>query len=213
MENNISYFDLEFVRDNFKLAMVENDDVNLELYLKSFDELNKFFCLLGTIFGFVKSELAGKMIILREFLSKPDEAHHFSTVLNMVEYEREHNLLGKDNYVSGSRTLLRLHRSLEFIQAFLRSINDLKEEESTSGPCIKAYEDTLGHHHTFLIRTGAKIAMYTLPTKHQLLSNVCGSEENIKKAEDILPETLEIISEIYDRVQKIYKDRNLLSLK
>lgn len=112
------------------------------------------------------------MIILREFLSKPDEAHHFSTVLNMVEYEREHNLLGKDNYVSGSRTLLRLHRSLEFIQAFLRSINDLKEEESTSGPCIKAYEDTLGHHHTFLIRTGAKIAMYTLPTKHQLLSNV-----------------------------------------
>lgn len=42
MENNISYFDLEFVRDNFKLAMVENDDVNLELYLKSFDELNKY---------------------------------------------------------------------------------------------------------------------------------------------------------------------------
>ncbi|XP_044750252.1 ceramide-1-phosphate transfer protein [Coccinella septempunctata] len=213
MESDNSYFDLEIVRDNFRLAKVEDDDVNLELYLKSFDELNKFFCLLGTIFGFVKSELAGKMSILRDFLSKPDEAHHFSTVLKMVEYEKEHNLLEKDDYVSGSRTLLRLHRSLEFIQAFLKSINDLKENESTSGPCVKAYDDTLGHHHSFLVRTGAKIAMYTLPTKHQLLSNVCGNEENIKKAEEILPETLEITSEIYNRIQKIYEDRDLLSLK
>lgn len=112
------------------------------------------------------------MSILRDFLSKPDESHHFSTVLSMVQYEKDHNLLDKDEYVSGSRTLLRLHRSLEFIQAFLKSINDMKEEESTSGACVKAYEDTLGKHHPFLIRTGAKIAMYTLPTKHQLLSNV-----------------------------------------
>lgn len=47
----------------------------------------------------------------------------------------------------------------------------------------------------------------------RLIFQVCGNEKNIKRAEEVLPETLEIISEIYDRIQKIYKDRNLLSLK
>lgn len=36
------YFNLEIVRDNFLAAKVEDIDVNLELYLKSFDELNKY---------------------------------------------------------------------------------------------------------------------------------------------------------------------------
>ncbi|KAL3282352.1 hypothetical protein HHI36_005539 [Cryptolaemus montrouzieri] len=207
-----TYFDLRNVRENLQEAKLDNDDVDLQSYLKCFNELNKFFTLIGNIFGFVSSELEGKIQILKDFLNKPDEAHNFLTVKKMIDFEKEHNLLQKDNYISGSRTLLRIHRALEFIQAFLKAINGLKEDEGTSGPCIDAYNCTLGNHHPFFIRTGAKLAMYTLPIKHELMLRVCGSEDEIQKAEEILPETLDICSEIYDRIQRIYSERNLLSL-
>ncbi|KAK9870503.1 hypothetical protein WA026_008060 [Henosepilachna vigintioctopunctata] len=195
MESNEEklYFDLEIVRENFKLSKKVENDIDLEFYLKSFEELNRFFFLLGTIFGFVSSELEDKISILKNFLSSPDVGQHFSTV-------------------KSSRTLLRLHRGFEFIQAFLKGLIDLGEQQQTSTVCHNAYTCTLANHHSFLIRTAAKLAMYNLPVKHKLLVKVCGSEENIRKAEEILPETLEHGLEIYNIIQKIYEKNNLLSL-
>lgn len=67
--------------------------------------------LLGTIFGFVGSEILSKMNVLRELRNK-DVAGHFDTMKNMISYEKGNNMLYKSDYVSGSRTLLRLHRGL-----------------------------------------------------------------------------------------------------
>lgn len=67
--------------------------------------------LLGTIFGFVGSEIMSKMNTLRTLTNK-DTHGHFRTMKSMVAFEREQNLLHKTGYTSGSRTLLRLHRGL-----------------------------------------------------------------------------------------------------
>lgn len=67
--------------------------------------------LLGTIFSFVGTEILSKMDVLRE-LQRSGGNEHFSTMKTMVTYERGRNLLEKSEYVSGSRTLLRLHRGL-----------------------------------------------------------------------------------------------------
>lgn len=66
---------------------------------------------MGTVFGFVSSDLKIKMDILNEFLNG-DQGSHFETVKTMINYEKENSLLTKKGYVSGSRTLLRLHRGL-----------------------------------------------------------------------------------------------------
>lgn len=66
---------------------------------------------MGTIFGFVSSDLKSKMDILSELLNKDDNSN-FMTVKKMIEYEKNNKLLKKHGYVSGSRTLLRLHRGL-----------------------------------------------------------------------------------------------------
>lgn len=65
---------------------------------------------MGTIFGFVSSDLKAKMDLLREILTK--EEMKFTTAKEMIEYEKENELLYKNDYVSGSRTLLRIHRGL-----------------------------------------------------------------------------------------------------
>lgn len=61
---------------------------------------------------------------------------------------------------------------LDFIQLFLRKLGELKDEEYTSGACREAYDETLANHHPFLIRSGAKLAICTLPTRETLLKRV-----------------------------------------
>lgn len=66
---------------------------------------------MGTVFGFVGSEIGSKMEVLVELRSKHENGN-FASMKKMIEYEIENNLLKDSKYVSGSRTLLRLHRGL-----------------------------------------------------------------------------------------------------
>lgn len=111
-EGNSDKFDIKIVHDNFQECMHESDDINLKYYLESYKELYKFFNLMGTIFGFVSSDLKSKIDILAEYLKNQEIADQFRTVKTMMNYEKEEELLQKKDYVSGSRTLLRLHRGL-----------------------------------------------------------------------------------------------------
>lgn len=66
---------------------------------------------MGTVFGFVSSDVNSKIEILETHRQK-ENAEKFETFGKMLEYEKTSSLLDKKDYVSGSRTLLRLHRGL-----------------------------------------------------------------------------------------------------
>lgn len=99
------------VVDHFEKAMRGDDDVDMDEYLEGYTELNKFFALMGKVFGFVSSDVREKVHILEAF-RKGDQKDNFLTIKTMMEHERESLLLEKKGYVSGSRTLLRLHRGM-----------------------------------------------------------------------------------------------------
>lgn len=126
---------------------------------------------MGTVFGLVSSDLKAKIDILYEFL-KTEQSHNFVTAKTMIEYEKSNNLLKKKDYLSGSRTLLRLHRGLEFIHLFLKRISELQETDNTADVCKQSYDETLAKYHPFLIRKGAKLAMYYMPNRDDLLKKV-----------------------------------------
>lgn len=67
---------------------------------------------MGSIFGFVCSDVKSKVEILEEFRRNKEVAEKFESIRKMMLYERDKELLNKKDYVSGSRTLLRLHRGL-----------------------------------------------------------------------------------------------------
>lgn len=67
---------------------------------------------MGTIFGFVSSDVKSKVEILEDFRANKEDPEKFESVKKMMTYERDSELLQKKDYVSGSRTLLRLHRGL-----------------------------------------------------------------------------------------------------
>ncbi len=66
---------------------------------------------MGTVFGFVSSDVTSKLDILQTFKQGPS-GHHFQTIEDMIIYEETENKFSDPKYVSGSRTLLRLHRAL-----------------------------------------------------------------------------------------------------
>lgn len=66
---------------------------------------------MGKIFSFVGSDVKTKIEILEELRVKDSEGH-ITSVKKMILYEKQEDMLRKKSYVSGSRTLLRLHRGL-----------------------------------------------------------------------------------------------------
>ncbi|XP_012060595.1 PREDICTED: ceramide-1-phosphate transfer protein [Atta cephalotes] len=204
----LSFFDLRTVHDHFDQALVENDDIDLKAYLEAYNELYKFFQLMGSVFSFVSSDLKQKIDVLTELKSK--DAQNYMTVKSMIEYERENKLLEKADFVNGARTLLRLHRGLDFIREFLQQLGDLTDVEKTTSCCQDAYNKTLAKHHPWMIRKAAIVAMYTMPSREILFKKVCG--ENVQRNIDVLPKMLEVTADVFNRTDSIYEIYQLHAL-
>ena len=132
----------------------------------------------------------------------------------MVNYEITNNLtnarVNNGKTPSGSRTLLRLHRALEFILGFMREMHTLKQNEGMRRIASDAYKSTLSKYHPRLIRQGVGLALYTLPTTGQLVERI-GAEST----EDFLRTINQVIESgqpVYDAVQKVYEEHDLLNL-
>lgn len=73
----------------------------------------RFFLLMGSVFTFVSSDVRTKLDILYEHRQQDTGSEkHFDSIKTMILYEKGASLLRQKGYVSGSRTLLRLHRGL-----------------------------------------------------------------------------------------------------
>lgn len=197
---SVEVFNIERVLEKFNASLIDEDDVLLDEYLDGFEEINSFFHLMGSVFGFVSSDVRSKIDILADFRNK-DKADNFRSFKQMMEYEKSEGLLNDNSYVSGCRTLLRLHRGLEFVHEFLFRVGDLKECDKTHGCCKIAYNDTLAKHHPWLIRNGALVAMYAMPTKGELLKRTGLTES---RATEVLPEMLRATKIVHDRTENLY---------
>lgn len=136
---------------------------------------------MGTVFGFVSSDVKAKIDILEMLRQKHDDGTNFESFSSMLEFEKSSGLLSKSDYVSGSRTLLRLHRGLgkwpinwiwqyartlystynaiensfaAFIYEFLNKLHQIEPHEKTNGVCKAAYNDTLAQYHPWIVRQG-----------------------------------------------------------
>ena len=204
----LTFFDLRLVHDHFDRALVQEDDIDLKAYLDAYNELYKFFQLMGSVFGFVSSDLKQKIEVLVELVGK-DELNYI-TIKSMITYEKENNILDKGNHTNGARTLLRLHRGLDFIREFLRQLSELSDSDKTSSCCQEAYNKTLAKHHPWVIRKAAVVAMYTMPTRELLLKKVCGA--HVQRNVDVLPKMLEVTADVFNRTHNLYEIHQLHAL-
>jgi hypothetical protein len=67
--------------------------------------------MLGTVFGFVGSDVKSKIEILQGYRAGENRTH-YETVEKMLQFEKDADYINANKESSGSRTLLRLHRAL-----------------------------------------------------------------------------------------------------
>ena len=90
-------FKLENLHKFFSECILDGDKgiLDMDNYIKGYDEVYKFLCLLGTVFGWVASDVQTKLDILRGHREKGDTKDNYATVQLMIEYETKQGLINK----------------------------------------------------------------------------------------------------------------------
>ncbi|TKR92580.1 hypothetical protein L596_007207 [Steinernema carpocapsae] len=204
-------FNIERVVGLFNESLAgSEDDVGLLLYVHAYRELNKLFAVLGMIFKFVEKDVADKEGILANLIEGNSTA--YGSVASMIAHELQTGIPPKEQ---GSRTLLRLHRALEFVILFVRQMHEMGSDDSVSQMCRACYEKTLAHHHGWLIRQSVSVASRTLPSREYLIKEIFAHHEDGVPQELIdkhATEFNEIATKVYDRIQKMYVENMILTL-
>jgi len=212
--DNVEPFDISVVKVAFD-ACVASEKLDLNQYIIAYKELSRFFRLLGSAFGFVAQDVDDKIGILEKH-RESESSEHFATIGGMLEYETDAGLADSGHspaggkLPSGARTLLRLHRALEFVILFLAKVKDAPEDSGTAGIARECYDQTLSKYHPWLIRKGANMAMYLLPSRKTLVSSMC--KTSLEEATSGVGDVIITGRIIFDQTQTFYSERKLLEL-
>jgi len=204
-------FDLNYVCMQLTTCYQKTIQLDMDSYILAYAEFNKFFGILGTVFGFVASDVTSKLEILQNFRDG-NNGQKFETIESMILFEKNENLLENPKYVSASRTLLRLHRAMKFIFLFLEEVCRFKMDDGLTKACQNAYNATLAEHHPWIIQKAAIMAMYALPNKEGLFNRIKLPHETEEYYSQVVSKSVEAMKEVFFRAQKLYEEHDLLNL-
>ncbi|XP_017553142.1 glycolipid transfer protein domain-containing protein 2 [Pygocentrus nattereri] len=219
---------------HLQAAPLSTDDVLLEPYLASWDELIKFMDSLGPLVGFISQEIEAKTSIIRDLAQKEataeeqvsgtsilkDEPTHpsagvmgraYTSVRSMIKAELAQGLVDfTQPQASGCRTLLRLHRALLWLQLFLHSLAEDGRAQSPSELCRDAYRVTLAQHHTWWVRKAAELAFVAMPDRAFFYRLVCVDTQ--EEAAVVLNHVVRAIQKVYNQTQMALEEHGMLEL-
>jgi hypothetical protein len=157
----------------------------------------------------VASDLEDKIRILSSW-RQSDRGSHYQSIQSMIEHEVGLKFHLDGRMKSGSRTLLRLHRALEFIIEFIDRLGTSTDEDNTSTIASEVYYKTLARYHPWLVQKMADLAMYMLPSRRQLIQVMCKHDYN--HVIQMLSDVTAAGRPVYDITQRLYTQYDLHSL-
>ncbi|XP_012673076.2 ceramide-1-phosphate transfer protein isoform X2 [Clupea harengus] len=213
-------------------ALGPASDVLLDEYLSSWEELIKFMNALGPLVSFFSHKVQEKITLLRDLSSSPaalnsqEQQQHpnnillldpaaYRSVLSMLDTELQAGVVDFHRHTpSGSRTLLRLHRSLLWLQLLLEKLQEGPDAEGrlrTPGElCREAYRQALAPHHPWLLRQAAEVAFGAMPARKVFLDLVCVDSQ--EEAKPVMWTLITAIRKVHRRTQSALEERGMLEL-
>lgn len=210
-------FSLNNLHVHFSKCLTECGEVTISDYILGYREVYKFLTLLGSVFTWVAADVLAKIEVLHKY-NTGDNKHKYTTVRVMLEFEIDQKLINvkKKDDTSGSRTLLRLHRALEYVVIFLGKLQEIENTDKCAPISREAYELTLQKYHIWAIQKAAKLAMGLLPTKDGLVQKVCPEVEKDpslrSQVEGDFIQAVESMRKVYTVAQVLYEKEELLNI-
>ncbi|CAL8241226.1 unnamed protein product [Merluccius merluccius] len=210
-----------------KASQAANQDVLLDPYLQSWEELIRFMESLGAVVGFFSQKVKDKVAVIQELSlkharensgrSSPDAPQHgaYYSIGSMVEAELKAGVVSFSHpSQSGCRTVLRLHRSLQWLTLLLRGLaegaNEKGEYRTPGELCRQAYQVALAPYHPWWVRQAAELVFVSLPERALFLQLVCVQRQ--EEATPILHTLIHTLEETYARTHHILHTHRLLEL-
>ena len=107
------------------------------------------------------------------------------------------------HYESAARTMLRMMWFTDFLVfMFEKLCNDRNCYTSTA--LSEAYEKAFGKHHSWLIRTGAKAAMFSCPNRKDLLVLMVGEDKDEEYGQNIMKKLLNVLKPLRETLWEFY---------
>jgi len=184
--------------------------MSLRLYVEGYQHLHDLLVELGTVFSIVATDAKDKVEILIRLSNQGTK--EYSTLESMMLYEKQlHQSTGAP--LLRSRTLLRLHRALKFVMLFMKEVsNQEAQEQPVPDIAYKAYKESLGNFHPWFLRHTAKLAVYALPSRHELLTKLYPGCYNVHKSHEQLHHVSETIQRLYFNVDTLFTKYQLHDL-
>lgn len=213
-----------------KSSLADADDILLEPYLQSWDQLLNFMESLGTMVSLFSQKVKEKVVLIRELsLKHSAEAHgkrgpSDSSGLKKGAYRSVRSMVGAELKAglvdftwrtdSGCRTLLRLHRSLLWLKLMLEGLTEGPDAEGrykTPGELGReAYKVALAPHHPWMLRQAAEVVFLALPDRQYFLQLVCVT--NQEEAVPVLHTIIHALMLVHTQTQRILAEHNMLEL-
>ncbi|XP_056881898.1 ceramide-1-phosphate transfer protein-like isoform X2 [Takifugu flavidus] len=206
--------------ENLKLSMEDSNDILLEPYLQSWDQLLNFMDSLGSVVSFFSQKVKEKVTLLREqsirhSTGAEGRREAYRTVRSMVETELKEEVVNFSHRTnSGCRMLLRLHRSLLWLKLLLEGLAegpDIHGHQRTPGELSRdAYRVALAPHHPWFLRQAAEMVFLALPDRQYFLKLVCVQSQN--EATPILRTIIRALTLVHKQTQQILAENDMLEL-
>ncbi|XP_061591093.1 ceramide-1-phosphate transfer protein [Cololabis saira] len=229
-------FQTRFLLRFLKSSLEDEDDVLLEPYLQSWDQLLNFMESLGTMVSFFSQKVKEKVVLIRQLsLQRPLVADgkqaggpgpgpgpgpggsntEYRSLRSMMAAELKAGLVGFSRRTdSGCRTLLRLHRSLLWLKLLLDGLAEGPDGDGryrSPGELSRdAYQVALAPHHPWVLRQAAELVFLALPERRHFLRLVCVTEQ--REATPILRVIIHALAQVHGRTQRILAEQGMLAL-
>ncbi|XP_061620021.1 ceramide-1-phosphate transfer protein-like isoform X1 [Phyllopteryx taeniolatus] len=203
---------LRFLTSSLSVA----DDVLLEPYLQSWDQLITFMESLGPVVSFFSQKVKEKLELIRRLAGTPGPKRAaYRSVRSMAEVEIRAGVVDFTRRTdSGCRTLLRLHRSLLWLAMTLDGLTHAPDRHGrlkTPGELSSdAYQVALAPHHPWVLRQAAELVFVALPDREHFLRLVCA--QNQPEAEPVLRVISRALEKVHGATQRILEEHAMLDL-
>ncbi|KAM9425629.1 uncharacterized protein KZ484_011473 [Pholidichthys leucotaenia] len=229
-------FQVLHLLQHLKSSLAQENDILLEPYLQSWDQLLNFMDALGPMVSFFSQKVREKVLLIRKLSLKHHTKAHgkpgdpsglqtpaafglktgvYRSVRSMVEAELKAGMVNFSRQTnSGCRTLLRLHRSQLWLKLMLQGLADGPDTDGqykTPGELSRdAYKVALAPHHPWVLRQAAEFVFLALPDRKFFLQLVCVQSQ--EEAVPVLKVVISALTAVHQRNQQILDQHSMLDL-
>lgn len=196
-------FSIDHVRTLFTQSLTTdwrgNTVLKLDTYIDAYTELSRVFDFFGVVFSFAREDIMSKLATLNTLRTTDRNRHNYVTFESMFAFEFSQAAILVDR--RGVNSNRWIHRALRFIS---RVVEEVKQEDSADLVTrVRAhYEDILAPQHSWIVRTAARLALNSFPSRDRFLSAINVPDNARGMAQ--LTQAVAVMDQIYEHVQGLY---------